>query len=170
MFGGSATLLLAIPEHKVPLPGGSRPSQTDLFAILRREDRTISCAIEGKVAEAFGPTLGDWLKDHSSGKAERLAYLCGLLGLVQPLPETLRYQLLHRSASAIIEARRFKTDDAAMIVHSFSKDDLWFDDFARFAELFGLQATKNRLLTFALPTGMPMHLGWVTGDPKFLTR
>src|SRR3990170_385432 len=78
VFGGSAKLLLAIPEHKVPLPGGNRPSQTDLFALLRREDRTISCAIEGKVAEAFGPTLGDWLKDHSSGKAERLAHICGL--------------------------------------------------------------------------------------------
>jgi hypothetical protein len=27
----SAELLLAIPEHKVPLPGGGNPSQNDLF-------------------------------------------------------------------------------------------------------------------------------------------
>jgi hypothetical protein len=40
LFGGHATLLLAIPEHKVELPGGSRPSQTDLFALVRWQERT----------------------------------------------------------------------------------------------------------------------------------
>src|SRR5688500_16409156 len=34
--GGS--LLFGIPEHQVPLPGGSRPSQTDLWAVLKIGD------------------------------------------------------------------------------------------------------------------------------------
>lgn len=170
LFGGTATLLLAIPEHKVNLPGGTRPSQTDLFALLRREDRTISCAIEGKVAEPFGPTVGEWLSSWSQGKADRLAYICDRLDLVHYLPSDLRYQLLHRSASSIIEAHRFKTDEAAMIVHSFSQSDAQFDDFAKFANYLGLEAAKNRLLTKVLRTGMLLHLAWVTGDAKFLSR
>jgi hypothetical protein len=170
LFGGKATLLLAIPEHKVDLPGGSRPSQTDLFALVRSQDQTIACAIEGKVAEAFGPTTQQWQAEPSAGKAERLAYLCKLLGLVQPLPPNLRYQLVHRAASAVIEADRFKTDEAAMIVHSFSKTGEWFDDFALFAKLFGLMAVRDQLHSFILPSGKRMHLAWATGHPSYLER
>jgi hypothetical protein len=170
LFGGHATLLLAIPEHKVDLPGGSRPSQTDLFALVRWEERTIACAIEGKVAETFGPTMEQWLAEPSPGKSERLAHLCKLLGLVQPLPSNLRYQLMHRAASAAIEADRFKTDEAAMIVHSFSKTGEWFDDFTMFARLFGLAPVRDRLLTFSLPSGKRMHLAWASGHPSYLER
>lgn len=43
-------LLLALPEHKVPLPGGRRASQTDLFALGKSGDQLVSIAVEGKVA------------------------------------------------------------------------------------------------------------------------
>ena len=33
-----------------------------------------------------------------------------------------------------------------MIVHSFSPDRLWFDAFARFIALFGVEAKPNQLL------------------------
>lgn len=168
LFERKGALLFAIPEHKVDLPGGRRASQSDLFALIRHGDRTISCAIEGKVSESFGPTMQEWLVDHSAGKAERMAYLCKLLGLALPLPLTLRYQLLHRSASAVIEADRFKTDEAAMIVHSFSQVGAWYEDFAAFAELVGLKPTRDRLLTFTLPSGKPMHLAWAKGDTRYL--
>ena len=97
-------------------------------------------------------------------------YLCRLLGLAQPLPPTLRYQLLHRSASAIIEAARFKTDEAAMIVHSFSTTAIWFDDFAMLMRLFGLKAVRCQLVTVSLPGGRTMHFGWAAGKPEFLGR
>ncbi|WP_435053481.1 DUF6946 family protein [Mesorhizobium caraganae] len=38
------------------------------------------------------------------------------------MPDNIRCQLLHRTASAAIEAQRFKTDIAAMIVHSLSSN------------------------------------------------
>ncbi len=170
LLGLDTSLLVGIPEHKVNLPGGRGPSQTDLFALLRRGDQTVACAIEGKVSETFGPTVQEWLTDASAGKIQRLEHLCHLLGLTQPLPHGLRYQLLHRSASAIIEAARFKTDEAAMIVHSFSKTALWFDDFAMFMNLLGLTAIRDRLLTTVLPSGLPMHFGWATGNPIYLSR
>jgi hypothetical protein len=168
MFGASARLLIAIPEHKVALPGGGRDSQNDLFALIRLEDALCACTIEGKVEEPFDKTIAEWLEGASDGKRRRLDFLCLLLGLAQPLPGSLRYQLLHRTASAILEARRFKAWQAAMIVHSFSPTMRWFDDFADFASLFGLSARPGEAAGLRLPDGSLLKLGWACGDPRFL--
>ena len=61
-------MLLGIPEHKVPLPGGARASQTDLWVLGRTRDELVSMAIEGKVRESFGPTLTEWMTDETSGR------------------------------------------------------------------------------------------------------
>jgi hypothetical protein len=167
--GPDPELLVALPEHKVPLPGSRRSaSQTDLFALMRAGDQTVAVAIEGKVDESFGPTVGDWLKNASPGKLERLAHICDLLGLAQPLPNSLRYQLLHRTASAIIEARRFKTDAAAMIVHSFSPTRTWFEDYAAFVAQFGHKAKPDQLICVLPGSTPPLYLGWATGPDRFL--
>lgn len=68
--------LVIIPEHKVPLPGGARPSQTDCWVLARTSRDLISIAVEGKVSEPFGPTIKEWLTNPSEGKKERLSYLC----------------------------------------------------------------------------------------------
>ena len=44
-------ILLAFPEHKVPLRGGSRSSQNDLFVLAKSNDQLISITVEGKVSE-----------------------------------------------------------------------------------------------------------------------
>ncbi|WP_102226675.1 DUF6946 family protein [Acidimangrovimonas sediminis] len=118
MFVTNAELLLAIPEHKVALPGGRRESQCDVFALVRDGNETVSLAVEAKVAEPFDRTIGDWLRNASDGKRTRLAAICELLGCPPP-PDDLYYQLFHRTAAAILEAKRFGTDTAAMVVHSF---------------------------------------------------
>lgn len=56
----AAELLLALPEHKVPLPGGSRSSQNDIWVLVRSKGQLISIAVEGKVSEPFGPTVQEW--------------------------------------------------------------------------------------------------------------
>ena len=168
LFDEPAALQLAIPEHKVPLPGGSRESQSDLFALLTIGARSCAATIEGKVNEPFGPTVGEWLKDASDGKQKRLSYVSGLLGLSLPLPTGIRYQLLHRTASAIVEADRFKTHDAAMVVHSFSPERMWFEDFARFLALLGFTAAPDKRFQTELPSGRVLHLAWASGDAKYL--
>lgn len=166
LLGQQVELLLAIPEHKVALPGGSRASQCDVFALVRVDDRTCAVAVEAKVNESFGPTVGEWIVGASRGKVDRMGSICALLGLSTPA-DGLRYQLFHRTAAAVIEARRFKTDRAAMVVQSFSRDHMWFDDFASFAALFGLEAELGRPLTCILPLGLPLTLGWATGSAAF---
>ncbi len=170
-LGNPLRLLAAFPEHKVPLPGASRgDSQNDLFALMRAGERTIAVTVEGKVNEPFDQPLSKWLQNASPGKLQRLEFLQSLLGLKGTLPDNLHYQLLHRTASAVIEADNFKTDMAAMIVHSFSPDRLWFNEFSRFVSLFGITAEPNRLLTIQPKATRPLHVGWACGGTEFLSR
>ena len=67
--------LVVIPEHKVPLPGGSRPSQNDIWILAKAHDDLVSIAVEGKVSEPFGPTMAEWLVNESKGKRKRLEFL-----------------------------------------------------------------------------------------------
>jgi hypothetical protein len=162
-------LLLALPEHKVSLPGGSRPSQNDIWVLARSEGNLISIAVEGKVSEPFGPTVQEWQAEASPGKSERLAYLLSLLGLPS-VPSTFRYQLLHRTASAIIEAQRFGAAHAVMLVHSFSQANEWFQDYATFVSLMGGSATENSIVSVGSRSGVSLHLAWVRGNALYLSK
>lgn len=159
-------LLFAFPEHKVPLPGASRgASQNDIFAFVKAGHLTVAVMVEGKVDESFDRKLGDWLKNASKGKLERLDYLASMLGLdVQNIPGTVHYQLLHRTVSALIEAERFKADAAAMIVHSFSRTAKWFDAFASFCALLGIDPQPGKLYRATTVTCRPLYLGWAKGN------
>lgn len=162
--------LIAIPEHKVPLPGGSRPSQNDVWILAKNKDELISIAVEGKVSEEFDPTLDDWKPSASKGKSERLKFLLEVLGLPDEIPGHIRYQLLHRSASAIIEAKRFNAQSAIMLVHSFSQELEWFSDFAEFLSLYNIKAEVNKLIPAGQISGINMYFAWAKGDPRFLEK
>jgi len=148
-------LLLAIPEWKTPLPGGRRESQTDVLALVKSREGLIVCAIEAKVAEPFGPTVSEWLVNASDGKQARIGFLKDLLGLSGEIGH-LRYQLLHRTASAIIEAQNFDAHAAAMIVQSFHPDALWKEALEAFAQATGLTlGTLGQTIQ-----GATLLLGW----------
>lgn len=154
-------LLLAIPEYQVALPGGGRPSQNDLFALGRAADGQLAVLmVEGKVAEPFGDTLETWLRRASPGKLARLEFLCQALGLSNPPPGALRYQLLHRTVSAILEAQRFNAAYALMVVHSFSPEQAWLADYQAFLALFGVTAGAGTLARLPIPGKLPVYAGW----------
>jgi hypothetical protein len=69
----------------------------------------------------------------------------------------------------VLEAERFKTDAAVMLVHSFSPTNRWFDAFAHFASLFGCKAEPGKLMTARSNALRPFYLGWACGDPQFLS-
>ena len=160
-------LLLAIPEYKVDLPGGKRPSQNDLFVLARAKDeQLVTITIEGKVSEPFGNTLETWLSDASKGKKTRLNFLCDILGLSNEPPLSIRYQLIHRTASAVIEAGRFNAKYAMMIVHSFSSEHKWLTDYQDFLSLFGASGEVNQLVKLPHPKSISVYAGWVVGKTK----
>ena len=161
-------IIFAIPEHKVPLPGGGRASQNDIWILGETPDQLVSITVEGKVSETFGPTVEEWLENKSSGKEKRLKFLCAELGISYPPPLKVRYQLFHRTVSAIIEAKRFRTKEAAMVVHTFSRTNEWFDDYKYFLSLFNLDAEINRAATVRVNNDINLSFAWVHGPEKFL--
>jgi len=123
------TALGAVPEFKVPLPGGDRPSHNDLFLLGCSNAGPVSVMVEGKVSESFGPTIAEWSDGASPGKKKRLAFLLKSLGLsVQP-DGASRYQLFHRAASAVLEGERYRAVAAMLLTHSFSADRAGWPDY-----------------------------------------
>jgi hypothetical protein len=164
-----ASLAIAIPEYKVGLAGGARPSQNDVFAILTASGGLISVMVEGKARENFDSLLGDWKKRTSpQGVKTRLADIADQIGLNTRIPDEIRYQLLHRTASAIIEAKRFHAPFAAMIIQSFVSDDAenHYGDFCAFIRLYGKEPIKGTLIELATPNKCRLFAAWVQSSPK----
>ena len=130
--------------------------------------------MEGKVNESFGEYVCDW-NDGSQGKKERLSFLCDELGLTTSSNvQKIRYQLLHRTVSAILEAKKFNASNALMLVHAF-KDENYnpkqFDDYKEFAELYDIEVQLNKIhLAKKFGKKVSLYLGWVEGNKKYLQR
>jgi hypothetical protein len=157
-------LIASFPEHRVRLPGGSRPSQTDVWAIGRSPDGLLSLAVEGKAGESFAETIGQWRERASVGKQERLTFLCQELGFSSGVQDSLRYQLVHRAASALLEAKRIGAAAAAMIVLSFVEDAKSKEDFGAFVTCCGTEPGYGRMLR-ASSSPQPLFLGWLDIPP-----
>ena len=156
-----------MPEYKTDLPGGDRPSQTDVLVLGRARGGAFAMAVEGKVAESFGPTLSDWWQDASEGKKLRWAFLCATLGLEEEQAPDLRYQLFHRTASAVLAARRHHAALAIMVIHSFHPDRPGMADFGRFLTLFGAAVAPGTVSPVATLGGTRLYAGWADGDLRF---
>jgi hypothetical protein len=160
--------LLAVPEFKVPLPGGIRASQNDLFVLGRSSAGPVCIMVEGKVRESFGPTLDEWGAEPSPGKKKRLSFLLRSLALAELPTGSIRYQLLHRAASAIITGEQYRAVAAVLLVHSFSEEHVGWSDYKAFARLFRVQAKHGSVQRFSSASNIPLFGAWVTGDYAFL--
>lgn len=162
----SLSPLLVLPEHQVAIPpDGARPAQSDVWVLASHSSGLTSIAVEGKKEESFGPTLNEWLVDASPGKAIRLAFLTKSLGLPANLPGSTRYQFLHRTASAVIEAQRFHASTAVLLIQSFSDSDTGLPDYNNFIGLFGKSAKPGEFVLLGQPAGIALYAGWVRNAP-----
>jgi hypothetical protein len=160
-----ARMLLGIPEHRVPLAGGARASQTDLWVLSRVDSGLMSVAVEGKVDEPFGPTVGEWKPDGTPGRTKRWATICSLLELETTCAQAIRYQLFHRTVSALLEAQRFSARCAAVIVHSFSETAASFHDFQQFVRLLGGEIPRPDAFVEVPPReGIALFFGWASAS------
>jgi hypothetical protein len=162
------TPLLAISEFKVPLPGGPRASQNDIFVLARSSSGPVTIMVEGKVNESFGPTLGEWRSDASSGKEERLRFILRSLGLESEPDGSVRYQLLHRSASAILTGDQYRAAAAVLLIHSFSQERTGWADYQAFTRLFRVEAEMGSLQRLGTASRVPLFGVWVLGNPVYL--
>jgi len=159
----SPTLLLGIVEHRVALDTTRTPSQNDLSCMLLTKSGQVSVAVEAKAGEDFDKTLGEWLgkEKESGGKRRRLDFLCKLLDIEQPPSPLLRYQLFHRAASAVLEARRWHVGKALMLVQSFKESATSWDDYVAFATQLAITPVRNAV---SGPLRLPetdLYLAWI---------
>lgn len=157
----TASLLIAIPEHKVTLDDERRLSQSDMWAILATASGYVSVTIEGKAGEEFNKTIDEWLKKDSDGKRDRLAFLTKTLGLGSVPSGNIRYQLLHRTASALLEAKRWRINTALMLVQSFAESENSWPDYKNFVELFSLTASRGGISGPCQVGDINLFIGWV---------
>ena len=162
-------LLVAIPEWEVDLPGGNRPSQTDVLALVRNAKNLVVLGVEAKVDEPFGPTIAEKKIGSTVGQAARLSYLEKELGAPEPLSDTIRYQLLHRSISALLTARAFHAPIAVMLVHSFSPSSAWREDFEAFCSALSCKGISPDLFEVTGTSGTQLILGWCKGNSRYLS-
>ncbi len=164
-------LLIAFPEYGVALPGGLQASQNDIFVLAKGSDQLITIAVEGKVREPFGLPVNEWRlkKDDKTNKKERLDFLLDQLNIADKPVDHIRYQLFHRTVSALLEAKKFCTKNALMLVHSFSQTYEHYDDYKEFLALFNLSAEKDKLIGPVNIRGINLYFAWVKGEEKYLS-
>jgi hypothetical protein len=105
-------ILLAVPEHQVPLPGGGSASSNDLFVLAKSRGQLTTFMIAGKADETFDPTVSEWLQDAAEGKKKRRADICSTIGVKEDQVADMPYRLLHQTAAAVLEAERFSAANA----------------------------------------------------------
>jgi hypothetical protein len=127
------TLDLCVVEKPVFLDTRIAPSMTDLMGYGRNEKgEEIVIAVEGKADEPFALPVRAWVKGDSLNppvtatdrptRLRRLEFLSKHLGHAIPSDSPLRYQLLHRTVSAVLEAQLHGAAAALVLVHSFGPD------------------------------------------------
>lgn len=167
-------MLVAFPEYKVPLPGGKRASQNDIFILAKSKEQLISIAVEGKVDESFGEIVSKWKLKDRGGKEDRLKFLCDVLQLDVDRIDHIRYQLLHRTASAVIEAKKFNAENALMLIHAFKKTEENYDqsfwDYGQFLELFGAEGKSDSIVSGGDIDSINLYFGWVRGEIEHLEK
>ncbi|HJZ05575.1 MAG TPA: hypothetical protein VJ327_07025 [Patescibacteria group bacterium] len=130
-------------------------------------------AIEAKAGEKLDDLVSVWLTKKSSersNKPEKLADLQRRLGIAGADVSTIRYQLLHRTASALKEAERFAARYALLIVQSFNRaaDEQSWQDFIHFGNVMGVTAAEGRIVASPRSTAVPLFISWVTSQPATL--
>ena len=160
------SLLAAMPEWEVKLPGGETTSNTDILALCRNELGLGVLAVEAKVLEDFGPLVGEKRISASENQQIRLDFLHRLLK-VEHFDDAIRYQLLHRTASALLTAIDFHAATAVMLVHAFDTPADRKIDFTAFCQAMGASEVAPDLFMvpgFSTPS---LYLAWCDGNNEY---
>jgi hypothetical protein len=158
-------LLLAVAEHKVDLPGGTAASQCDVWAIIKTSVGLLSLTVEAKAREPFGEEILErWLiagktKLSAKNRKDRWDYIRAFLPDSGSL-SGVRYQMLHRCAASVIEARRLGCQHAAFIVQAFDTPDESFRDYQLFCEAMRIPASRGGMAA-TNAAGVALSVGWI---------
>jgi len=161
---GDPVLMFAVAEHKVALEGGNAASQSDVWAIVKTSLGMLSLTVEAKAKETFGDEiLEKWFTAGRSEKSQ-INRRKRWEDIQKYLPKSdsflqVRYQMLHRCAAAVIEAKRFGFLHAAFVVQAFDTPDESFQDYAAFCQALKISAARRGMATTSVD-GISLSVGW----------
>ena len=164
-------LIFAVAEHKVDLPGGNAASQCDVWAIVRTKIGMLSLTVEAKANETFGgENLETWRiagKTRRSGdnRERRFEYVRSHLPQSESFSQ-VRYQILHRCAASVVEAKRLGLQHAAFVVQAFNAPDESFQDYVVFCQALNIPAARGSMAATSVD-GISLSVGWA--DCPFAT-
>ena len=73
-----------------------------------------------------------------------------------------------RAASAVLAGEQYRAAAAMLLVHSFSRRQAGWEDFAAFCRLFGTTPEAGRVERLEGEQAVPLFAVWVPGDQRFL--
>lgn len=163
-------------EWPTTLDTPKSPSSSDLLVIgvLPSGGRAVM-VVEGRAKESFGPSIETWIRDGGAAptpsRRARLDFLEETLRLRLGSDSPIAYQLVHRTAAALLEASKAQAEAAILLVHAFSEDnaDAW-SDFRRFLRSLGLphEPAKDAIHRIDRPNAVhiPLFIGWIQDGPR----
>lgn len=178
---GSLEIKQIYAEFPVWLDTHTTPSKNDLMIFAEAPgNRKVVIAVESKCHESFAQPLENWIRTSdkplpraqrklfksASGpvhrKVRRLNFLNTILSTNIDADSSVRYQLLHRTASAVLTARQTYAEAAVVLIQAFTESERNFQDFQDFCKLLGFsQIAKDAVIgpyfTAALPE-VPLFL------------
>ena len=174
-------------EDPIPLPGPEYPKKrptnspydrgcntfNDISVLCDSDFGNVAIAVEGKVGEPFGKTVGDWLGKSRvtccwqgrkrNWRCCRLQEAKEFLGLSKLSP-SVRIQLLYRAIGALGFAEQKGAESAVLLVHSFSEQDESLQDFEDFIRLFDAECDVNEAVFVGRIQGIDLYAAWVKGE------
>lgn len=184
--GSSESVLLGLhPEYGVVekpvfLDSFVGPSWTDIMLYARNgRGDSVVIAVEGKAHEPFADPVRHWVRDLSAGRTiesedqpkpsrvRRLEYLSRVLRIQISSDSPLRYQLLHRTASAVQEAQLHGSVAAMVLVHSFAAESSNSVDFTNFLEKLSVLPGDGLVgpIQLGIGSNMATYFAWVSDNP-----
>lgn len=161
-------LVLGIAEHKVQLAGRGGDSQCDVWAIVSTSEGLLSLSVEAKAKEPFGvknESLAKWLESNSvkssqENRAVRWSNIKeNLPALADGAYDEIPYQMLHRCAAAVIEAKRIGAKHAAFAVQAFESPESSYAEYERFCRTIGTLTGRGILNRLVLGQ-ITLSIGW----------
>jgi hypothetical protein len=160
-------LLAAFLEWEVSLEGGETASHTDVLALARSNLGLCVIAVEAKVNESFGSLLRQKRFKASVGQLRRLEYLQSVLDTPH-FDDLIRYQLIHRTASALLTAREFQAQAAVMLVYCFGDKTNLKSDFDAFCNALSAQSLSAGVCVAPRFSAPRLYMAWCDGNRKYL--
>ena len=119
--------------------------------------------VEAKPEKTLSTIVEDWLRsnDHGTNRKFRLEGLCDILSLGIDDVSSLSYQLLHRTAAALIEADQLPASIAAMLVVSSGPKQKWFEAYSKFGSAMGVPVGSRQFVDVGMRHGSRLLLGWL---------